>query len=424
MPEKSKYFILNQIITADVIESWQKTIDLMAEIMNVPAGLVMQVHRNTIEVLVKSKNKENIYEAGERANLNTGLYCETVMDTKDTLVVPDALADLDWKNNPDVSLGMISYMGMPITWPEGEIFGTICVLDSKYNKYTTQQRLLLEQFKIALESSLSIIYSQQKLNQELLLRQEKEKELFLQSKIIALSEMITNIAHQWRQPLNTMTTIASNIKVNIELEENMSNEDMINFSDSIISESQYLSGIIEDFNTIFYNDIKSIESISLKELFSKVEKNTAIEYQENGVKYICDIEDDVSIYGNESILIKVFSSIYNNALEAILSNEIPKNERFFFLNLKKQNNSMIISLCDSGGGLDEDNISKVFEPYYSTKFKARGKGLSLYIVYLIITNHLRGTIKIQNSQYFYKNKALKGAVIVIELPLSQFELSL
>lgn len=419
MPKKSKYVISHQKITDDVIRSWQKTIDLMAEVMNVPAGLIMKVNRDTIEVFVKSSNKQNVYEVGERADLNTGLYCERVMDTKETLIVSDALADPNWKDNPDVSLGMISYMGMPIMWPEGEIFGTICVLDAKYNKYTKQQRLLLEQFRIAVESSLAVIYNQEKLNKEQALRQEQEKQLFLQSKIISLSDMMTNIAHQWRQPLNGITTAAASMKFSVELEDEISNEEIIKFTDSIVSESMYLSSIIEDFNSVFHSEIKSIESLSLKNIFDCVEENACINYKENDIVYIRDMQVDANIYGNETVLIKIFSSIYNNSFESILLNKIPNNERYVFFSLKKEKENMVISLKDSGGGISEEVISRVFEPYYSTKFKERGKGLSLYMVYLIICNHLNGNIKIQNTQYNYNSKALKGAEIIIELPLDK-----
>ena len=65
------------------------------------------------------------------AKLNTGLYCETVMATRSPLHVPNALNDPDWKNNPDVELDVISYLGIPLIWPDGSVFGTICVLDGK-----------------------------------------------------------------------------------------------------------------------------------------------------------------------------------------------------------------------------------------------------------------------------------------------------
>jgi GAF domain-containing protein len=96
----------------------------------------------------------NPYERDELAPLNTGLYCETVIKTRQSLLVPDALRDAEWKSNPDIKLGMISYLGFPVTWPDGQIFGTICVLDRKENSYSDLYRKLVLQCRDVLEADL------------------------------------------------------------------------------------------------------------------------------------------------------------------------------------------------------------------------------------------------------------------------------
>ena len=118
-------------IPDETIEKWQKTIDLMAKMFNVPAGLIMKVHPSEIEVFIASRTKNNPYKAGEKEHLNSGLYCETVMETDRMLYIPNALEDEEWKENPDIKLGMINYIGLPLHYPDGSIFGTICVLDKK-----------------------------------------------------------------------------------------------------------------------------------------------------------------------------------------------------------------------------------------------------------------------------------------------------
>lgn len=123
-------------VPPETVRKWQEIVDLLAEIMRVPSALIMQVEPPNIKVFVSSESKGNPYEPAETAPLNTGLYCETVMKTRQPLVVPDAFQDEAWKSNPDIKLGMISYLGVPISWPDGEIFGTICVLDRKRNDYS------------------------------------------------------------------------------------------------------------------------------------------------------------------------------------------------------------------------------------------------------------------------------------------------
>src|SRR5215510_14543695 len=129
-------------VPSEIVQKWQEIVDLLAEIMRVPSALVMRVEPPNIKVFVSSQSTGNPYEPDEVASLNTGLYCETVMKTRQPLLVPDALQDEEWKSNPDVTLGMISYLGFPVSWPDGEIFGTICVLDNKRNEYSTLYRKL------------------------------------------------------------------------------------------------------------------------------------------------------------------------------------------------------------------------------------------------------------------------------------------
>jgi len=130
-------------VPSDIAQKWQGMVDLVAEIMHVPSALIMKVEDPNIRVFVASKSKGNPWKRDEVAALSGGTYCETVMQSRQLLHVPDALQDDEWKSNPDVELGMISYLGLPISWPDGEIFGTICVLDNKKNEYSEVYRKLL-----------------------------------------------------------------------------------------------------------------------------------------------------------------------------------------------------------------------------------------------------------------------------------------
>jgi PAS domain S-box-containing protein len=141
-------------VPSEIVRKWQEIVDLTAEIMRVPSALIMRVEPPNIKVFVSSESKGNPYEPDAIASLNTGLYCETVMNTRQPLLVPDALRDEAWKSNPDIKLGMISYLGFPICWPDGEIFGTICVLDNKRNEYSELYRKLLLQWRDVLEADL------------------------------------------------------------------------------------------------------------------------------------------------------------------------------------------------------------------------------------------------------------------------------
>jgi PAS domain S-box-containing protein len=141
-------------VPSEIVRKWQEIVDLLAEIMHVPSALVMRVEPPHIKVLVSSESEGNPYEPDEAAPLNTGLYCETVMKTRQPLLVPDALRDVEWQSNPDIKLGMISYLGFPICWPNGDIFGTICVLDNKRNEYSQLYLRLLLQWRDVVQADL------------------------------------------------------------------------------------------------------------------------------------------------------------------------------------------------------------------------------------------------------------------------------
>ena len=173
----------NTPVPAEIMRKWQEIVDLLAEIVHVPSALIMRAEPPHIKVLVSSESSGNPYEPDEAASLNTGLYCETVMNTGRPLLVPDALQDEDWKSNPDIKLGMISYLGVPVSWPDGAIFGTICVLDKKSNGYSELYLKLLLQWRDVLQADLRTIAATQR---EIEQREAKIRRLF-DSNIIGIT---------------------------------------------------------------------------------------------------------------------------------------------------------------------------------------------------------------------------------------------
>jgi len=205
-------------IPDNYFEKWQKTVDLMAHVFDVPAGLIMRIFPTEIEVFVSSQTDSNPYEKEEKADLNTGLYCETVMATRDQLEVPNALEDLAWQDNPDVKLNMISYLGVPITWPNDEIFGTICVLDSKTRHYSKLYQSLLWQFKEIVDNDLKLLVNEEQLEQRadelskaLSDLKATQDELVQSEKMAALGHLVAGIAHEINTPLGAISSAVGHI---------------------------------------------------------------------------------------------------------------------------------------------------------------------------------------------------------------------
>lgn len=141
------------------LDKWQNIANLLARIINIPAALIMKTENEFMEVFISSQSENNPYKQGDKEHWH-GLYCETVIKTRQELLIPNALKDKDWDKNPDIKLGMIAYLGLPLNFPDKTPFGTICVLDNKENPFIEDQKKLLEQFKNVIELDLALIQSQ------------------------------------------------------------------------------------------------------------------------------------------------------------------------------------------------------------------------------------------------------------------------
>ena len=148
-----------------LITKWQEIADLLAKLLNIPAALIMKTENELMEVFLSGKSENNPYHVGYKEKWY-GLYCETVIRTQAELFVPNALADVKWKNNPDIELNMISYLGFPILLPDKKPFGTICILDRKENFHSKSVEGLISKFRDLIQADIEILYMNQALGDE------------------------------------------------------------------------------------------------------------------------------------------------------------------------------------------------------------------------------------------------------------------
>ena len=231
-----------------------------------------------------------------------------------------------------------------------------------------------------------------------------------QAKLASLGEMIGNIAHQWRQPLSFISTSASALKVKSEF--NMLNkEDIEESSNAIVKQTEYLSNTIDNFRDFIKED-KSYKEISIKEILENTLNLTHASLHNNFIKLVLDIEADLKIYGNKNELTEAFLNIISNSKDVLKDKS--EEDRLIFIKTKKlDENRLEISFLDSGGGIDESIISKVLEPYFTTKHKSQGTGLGLTIVDKIVRERHKGIIEIYNEAFTYNQKQYIGACFSI-----------
>jgi formate hydrogenlyase transcriptional activator len=136
---------------------WQQIVDLMARILDVPAGLIVRANLLQMEVFLSSETPGNPFPKGILLPLNRSLYCEKVIKERASLLVHDALKDTAWEKSPAIERGITYYLGYPVLWPDKEAFGTICVMDRKENAHASQYQELLSQFRSLLEKDLTAL---------------------------------------------------------------------------------------------------------------------------------------------------------------------------------------------------------------------------------------------------------------------------
>ena len=255
-----------------------------------------------------------------------------------------------------------------------------------------------------------------RIKKELDKHQEKDRILAQQQKMVAMGQMIENIAHQWRQPLSVISTSASGLKLKKQLNI-LEDEELIKSIDKIVDTAKYLSDTIDDFR-YFFKPQKDKTKFSLVKNIEKSLSFLETVLKENSIKVEFEYED-IDIIAYETELIQVFINIINNSKDAFIEKKI--EDRVIFISIKKFPNRILIEIKDNAGGVEEDILDKVFEPYFTTKHQYNGTGIGLYMSNQIIKTHLNGDIFMKNCSFKYKNIEQKGVITTIVLPKNIFE---
>jgi signal transduction histidine kinase len=236
---------------------------------------------------------------------------------------------------------------------------------------------------------------------------KKEKLLDQQFHINQMTEMIINIAHQWRQPLSVISSIASGIIVQKKLgvlDEKEQEKQMEN----ILNKTQFLSSTIDNFNDFIKKDYNKNE-FSLHNCINSTLAVLDSTFDYEKIKLFKDFYlEDLIIKGDESKLAQVLLNIITNAKDFLVIREI--ENKWISIKTFKENEFIYITIEDSAKGIDEKVIDKIFDIYFTTKHQSQGTGLGLYISYEVIQKIFKGKLWVENSEF--------GAKFTIELPIS------
>jgi PAS domain S-box-containing protein len=233
-----------------------------------------------------------------------------------------------------------------------------------------------------------------KVEEELNKNRQKDRLLIQQSKLAAMGEMLGNIAHQWRQPLNNVSLILQFLRDNYN-NKDISSDKLDKFMLKANKHIEYMSETIDDFRN-FYKPSKTQNKFSIKESIESLLYMFRNQYENIEINFMCE---DVFITNYENELKQALLNILNNAKDAIEQKK--ENEKFdaqIDISTFIDNNKIKIKIFNNGGNIPNDIIDRIFEPYFTTKFENQGTGIGLYMTKSIIETNMRGKIEVENFE--------------------------
>ncbi len=222
---------------------------------------------------------------------------------------------------------------------------------------------------------------------------EQEQILMQKSKFIAMGEMISLIAHQWRQPISELNAIVLNIKLHFDLKK-LDKTMLDKKTQEIENLLQFMSHTIDDFRTFFKPD-KTKEKFYLSDSFKRVTDITSSILNEHNITLIRNINHEITIENYQNEFEQVVLNIITNAKDALIYDNIQNPE--IKINLYKKD-KIYLEICDNAKGISPNVIDKIFEPYFTTKEEANGTGIGLYMSKLIIEENMGGELSVQSSK--------------------------
>ncbi len=382
-----------------LLAQWRELMGLVSTDCGVPAALIMRVHPEQIEVLV-SDGSDSPYHPGERENLCTGLYCEHVIATRDRLHVANALIDPNWDHNPDLRLGMISYLGYPLLWPDGVPFGTLCILDRAENHYSEAIDKQLGLARRIIESNLSLIHETARHRQTIAaLRQSKQhlRDAVLRANAAdrAKTDFLARASHDLRAPLTSIIGYAQLLQgcggtagQHGQIIRHSADHMLTLINDLV----EYASGSLRD-------EIDARPQ-RLPEFIERLAHEATMLARRNHNRFVLQRRDGLPgvVWMDARRVQQIVGNLIENAAKFTRQGSIELTVGHSTDGAPAGGVMLQIEVRDTGCGISADDLPRVFEPFFRCGDSRRieGTGLGLPIVDLWI-KRLGGSLQLDST---------------------------
>ena len=428
--------ISQTVIPAQIVEIWQRIVDSISALLSVPSVMINRLEPTELKVFLSNNSCDNPFPVGTRMQL-LGVYCEATARARQRIQVEDARKDPLWADSPTAKAGIYSYLGFPVFWPDGEVFGTICAVDTKANKWVSPSDTLLQTIKDAVEAHLALLDTMGTLD-------KKNRELEL-----ALGELNTL---RGLLPICTYCKKVQDIALRKKAEEEKSMlEAQLRHVQKMDAIGLLAGGIAHDFNNLLmpiigyvelgmmklspetelYTDLKRVReataratdltrqilAFSRKQVFEMqvIDLNSVVADFKKMVKRLIGEDIDLQVFpeldlyeikADKGQLEQVLMNLAVNARDAMPAGgklTIKTANVYLDKAYLKQSAAarppglyVMLAVSDTGCGMDAETRQKIFEPFFTTKEKGKGTGLGLSTVFGIIKQH-GGCIRVDSE---------------------------
>lgn len=220
---------------------------------------------------------------------------------------------------------------------------------------------------------------------------QKDQTLIQQNRLAAMGEMIGNIAHQWRHPLHNVGLLVQMFPTDVG---EMSTEELEQKVDQIMDLIMQMSQTIDDFTNFFHRDKEKTRFLAFDAAERAIEFTRA-SMDSKGIKVSIDGDRDMAIVGYRNEYLQVLLNILSNAKDVLELRKVP--EPFISIRMGCVGEYCVVSITDNGGGIDEEILPKIFDPYFTTKGPTLGTGIGLYMSKMIIEQNMGGSLTARNT---------------------------
>ena len=415
-------------ISDTIMSKWQEIVDIMAITLNIPIALIMHIKNKEVEVFITNENEENPYKKGDSNELLSELYCQTIIRNKQKLMTKNP----DFKEfkveNLNKRLDREFYFAFPIKWPDGKIFGSICVIGNKESFTEKNNYMLIKMLKERLEIDLEILEEKETLQKEMQERINIEEDLINlkntieeNNKLICENmeyenirrEFFSNISHELRTPINVILSAIQLIEVT-----NISGKSQNKFVGKYLDTmKRNCYRLMRTFNNIIevtkvdtdYYDI-NFQNIDIVAIVKEVTKQVEEYIKDTDVKVVFNSKlKEKIITGDPEKIENIILNILSNAVKFTKSGGGGK----IIVNIFEKEESVFISIEDTGIGIPEDKLDMIFEKFTQVnKTLTRnheGSGMGLALVKSLVDKH--------DGRITVKSKLGIGSKFTIELPV-------